>query len=300
MFNNTRLYDAIARNDHEAMTRAIAKGADLAGFRDRYGHSFLEHAIDHGNVDAAKLLIAKGAPVSEKSTGYNGTPLHAAARKGSLEITQLLLEKNPELLSAKNASGDTALHAAAERGHTDVVEFLIAKGADPAQKNYNNRAPLFLARENRHEDTVAALRAHIPAPPRPAPQAPVGLPQAPAVVQAAALRAVPAPRPAAPENADKTVWKKLPGERIAAVRLEGIIGYRITEIFNFAARERTTLYQNLETKMETVETRGFDQLGDRAALEEALAELRRRGGTSDAGSLTALDKKKPEGLKPIP
>ncbi len=87
-------------------------------------------------------------------------------------------------------------------------------------------------------------------------------------------------------------WRKLPGERIAHVAVEEAIGYRITEIFNFSAREKTTLYRNLESNAETVETRGFDAIGDKTPIEQALEELRKRGGISEPSSVTGFEKKK--------
>jgi len=268
-FGRVRMTEAISHAANAEVKDLLDKGVD-PNIIDGEGHSFLWHAVYHGNRDAAKLLVDKGATVDAPDGGH-GTLLHDAARNGSVEICQMLLDKNPDLLKKKNSSGNTALHVAAERGHEDAIRFLVAQGLSTTEKNYNNRTPLYIAQQNRQEDAAALLRSLMPAP------APVAIPAA-AEISAA--------------TPDESPWKKLPGERIARVTDEPAIGYRITEIFNFAARERTTLYQNLETKSETVETRSFDQIGDKPALEQALNELRLRGGQSDASSLNALGKPK--------
>lgn len=263
LFGRNRIIYAIAHAENAEVKALLDKGVD-ANATDSEDRSLLYHAISNGNRDAALLLLDKGARV-DAPDGGEGTLLHFAARNGSVEICQMLLEKNPALLNKKNSTGSTAMHAAAERGHEDVIRFLVSQGANPAEKNYNNRTPLYIAQQNRQEDAATLLRSLMPVVALPAAVEPQG---------------------------EEGLWRKLPGERIARVTEESAIGYRITEIFNFAARERTTLYQNLETKSETAETRGFDQIGDKAALTQALAELRARGGVSDASSLNALGKPK--------
>ena len=274
-FGRNRLIYAIAHAENTEVKNLLDRGVD-ANSTDGEGKSFLWHAVNNGNRDAVKLLLDKGARV-DAPDGGEGTLLHHAARNGSVEICQMLLEKNPELLKKKTSNGNTAMHAAAERGHEDAIRFLLSQGLGAADKNYSNRTPLYIAQQNRQEDAARLLRSLMPAP-------------APVIVATPA--AVPATADAPPVVTDDTVWKKLPGERIARVTEEPAIGYRITEIFNFAARERTTLYRNLTTDAETVETRDFDQIGDKAALGEALAELRLRGGRSDASSLGGLSKPK--------
>jgi hypothetical protein len=262
-FGRNRVIYAISHAENAEVKGLLDRGVDANG-TDAEGRSLLWHAVYNGNRDAAQMLLDKGARV-DAPDGGEGTLLHHAARNGSVEICQMLLAVNPQLLHKKNSNGSSALHTAAERGHEDVIRYLVAQGMNPSEKNYNNRTPLYMAQQNRQEDAAALLRSLMPAAATPA-----------AVAEAK------------PE--DDGQWRKLPGERIARVTEEPAIGYRITEIFNFAARERTTLYRNLETSAETVETRGFDQIGDKSSLESALAELRQRGGTSDVSAIGGLSK----------
>lgn len=269
MFKKSKLHEAINSGDTPTVKAMLDLGVD-PNYTDDYSRSFLYFAVSRGNRDAAELLLQKGAKV-ELKTRHDGTLLHLAAKKGGIEIAGMLLTRQPELLGMKDSDGNTALHAAAEQGYAEMAAFLLEKGADPNLKNFANRTPLFFAQKNNHDEASDLLR-----------------PLTQAVKVAAQIEPEAAPLPAA----DASDWKKLPGERIAHVAIEEAIGYRITEIFNFSARERTTLYQNLETKIETAETRAFDQIGDKSALEKALAELQKRGGTADAGSISGLDKKR--------
>ncbi|TAL28224.1 MAG: hypothetical protein EPN97_15020 [Alphaproteobacteria bacterium] len=268
MFKKSKLHTAINDGDSKVVREMLDLGVD-PNYTDDYGRSFLYFAVYRGNRDAAELLLQKGAKVELKTRG-DGTLLHLAARKGGIEIAGMLLERQPGLLSMKDSDGNTALHAAAEHGYAEMAAFLIEKGGDPNLKNFANRTPLFLAQKNSHDEAADLLRP---------------------LTQSVKVSSQPEPDET-PPAANTSDWKKLPGERIAHIAVEEAIGYRITEIFNFSARERTTLYQNLETKIETAETRAFDQIGDKSALEQALAELQKRGGTADAGSISGLDKKR--------
>lgn len=272
MFKKSKLSNAISEGDITRMNEVLAQGVD-PDYEDDYGRSFLWFAVNRGNLAAVQALVDAGATVTAASK-YNGTLLQAAARKGSVEIAAYLLDKNPKLLESRDRDGNTALHTAAETGYPDLVAFLIEKGLDANAKNFNNRSPLSLAQKNNHAEVSDLLKPYTPS----------------------RMRLVPAldPAPVAVEEIAplSDEWRKLPGERIAHVAVEEAIGYRITEIFNFSAREKTTLYRNLESNAETVETRGFDAIGDKTPIEQALEQLRKRGGISEPSSVTGFEKKK--------
>jgi hypothetical protein len=270
MFKKSKLQNAIQDGDIARMKEVLAQGVD-PNYEDDFGRSFLWFAINRGNLAAVQALVEAGANVTT-ANNYNGTLLQVAARKGSVEIASYLLDKNPKLLELRDRDGNSALHTAAEFGYPDLVAFLIEKGLDANAKNFNNRSPLSMAQKNKHQEVADLLKPYAPARMKLVP----------------ALEAAPVAE--TPALADE--WRKLPGERIARVSVEEAIGYRITEIFNFSAREKTTLYRNLESSAETVETRTFDAIGDKAPIEQALEELRKRGGVSEPSSVTGFEKKK--------
>jgi hypothetical protein len=136
-----------------------------------------------------------------------------------------------------------------------------------------NRTALFQAEKNKHQDVVVILQAY---------QEQVPPPKLPMPKQLAQATVVAAD--------DSEGWHVLANDRIAHVRIEKPLGYKVTEIFNFAARERSTLHQNMATKAETALMHGFDDITDKAGLEQALVELKKRGGKPDAGSISGLRK----------
>lgn len=269
-FKKRKMRSAIESNDLPRIRQLLDDGVD-PDMQDDYGRSFLYCAIEQGNSDAVAILLEKGAKVvSERHYGYS--LLHAAARKGGVEIAEMLIEKNPALLSIKDSKGNTPLHIAAREGHADMAALLIARGANPEEKNHDNRTSLFIAQYERHEEVMKILKPYRREP---------DFSQAQAALEKRVMTAASSPTE---EN-----WKKLSGDKIAHVTHERAIGYKLTEIFNFKTRERTQLYQNLETRAETSDTKRFDDLSERAPLEEALRELEKKGGR---GSLGPMHKKK--------
>jgi len=241
----------------------------------------LRAAIDGGKLLAVEQLLENGKNL-EIDLENGATPLHYAVMKKREEVVALLIEKGAKV-NAANDYGWTPLHRAAFLGQLGIAVRLLKAGADPNLRDGHGKTVHGFAVMRGETEIADLVKPYIKKeifdlPPPPAPEGP-------------AAAAEPA---TAPEG---ETWKKLPGERIARIAVEEAIGYRMTEIFNFAAREKTTLYHNLETRSETVETRGFDELSDKAALEAALAELQKQGGKSDISSISGLDKKK---LAPTP
>lgn len=275
MFKNKKLRRAIIGGDTQSVKTLLDAGANPNG-TDMDGDSMLWYAVRNGHREAVRLLLDKGAEVTT-ALDYGSSLLHKAAEKGSVEITAMLLEKCPALLQVTDDVGNTPLHTAALNGYPELAADLVARGVDPRAKNFNNRTAYSLAQKKNHGDVMELLR-------------PLTLP-AGAQPADPALESVAPDTVEAPETAD-SAWRKLHGERIARVAVEDAIGYRITEIFNFTAREKTTLYHNLAAKSDTVETRSFDDLGDKAALEEAMRQLQVRGGKPDPDSILGPAKKR--------
>jgi ankyrin repeat protein len=275
-FQAHRIAQAIKDDNMADLQKLLAKGAD-PNAREEYSRMPLELAVTRGNLVAAIRLIAAGA--SPEMAYEDGTLLHVAAARGDVEMARLLLEKFPDMAQAQDDGRNTPLHLAAAAGHAEMVTFLIDAGFDPARKNGDNRTALYLAQKKSHPDVIEILEAYHQKNPLPKPVLPRQIEQV--------------AETAAPEAAAKTGWHKLSDERIAHVIFDDAIGYKTTEIFNFAARERTRLYQNLETRVETAETQGFDDLTEKAPLEEALAQLRTKGGTAEEGAVYGRSLGKP-------
>jgi len=272
-FAASRIAEAIRQDRMDELQKLLGKGADPDA-REEYGHMPLELAVMRGNLPAALLLIDAGA--SYAIAYGDSTLLHTAAERGDVPMAELLLEKFPDFAEEKDRAGNTPLHLAAQAGHAEMVTFLIDAGFDPAQKNAGNRTALYLAQAKSHPDVIEILEAYHQKNPLPKPVLPKQ------------VVAAPVPAPVAAES-----WHRLSETRIAHVVFDDAIGYRTTEIFNFAARERTRLYQNVETRVETSETQQFDDLAEKAPIEDALARLRAEGSTVEEGAVYGRSLGKP-------
>lgn len=262
-FQAHRISQAIQNGRMDDLEKLLGKGAD-PNAREEYGRMPLELAVLRGNLPAALLLIGAGA--SRDMAYEDGSLLHVAAARGYVKIAALLLEKFPDMADEEDSAGNTPLHLAAQAGHAEMVTFLIDAGFDPARKNAGNRTALYLAQVKSHPDVIEILEAYHQKNPLPKPVLPKQVVEEP-------MREAPAES-----------WHRLSDTRIAHVVFDKAIGYRTTEIFNFAVRERTRLYQNVETRMETSETHPFDDLSEKAPIEDALARLRAEGSTLGEGA----------------
>lgn len=269
-FQAHRIAEAVRNGKTDDLKKLLAKGAD-ANACEEYGRAPLELATLKGNIEAAVLLVDAGA--RPDMMYEDGTLLHVAAARGHIALAKLFLEKFPDMKSALDDAGNSPLHLAAEAGHAEMVTFLIDAGFDPALKNKGNRNALYLAQKKSHPDVIEILEAYHAENPLPRPAMPK-----------AVMIALPAPA-AADAVATDAGWHVLDEARIAHVHTDGAIGYKVTEVFNFAARERTRIYQNLATRAEAVESRDFDDIAEKAPLEDALGRLRAAGGTVDADAV---------------
>lgn len=266
LFKKSKMRYAIEECDIKAMQRLLDSGLD-PNVRDDYGRSFLYHAVELGNHDAVELLLRRGAVVDADSRASRGSLLHIAAELGSVEIMDMLLAKNPALLDRKNSRGNTPLHLACMKGHFDAVTLLVSRGANMVVKNFENRTPIFFAEQERHTDVVDYIKARLP-------EVNTKQHSINPVVSGSSK-----PASLAPQAPYYNGWKKMDDQRIAHVSTETAIGYRLTDIFNFRLRERLRIVQNLETRVETMETTAFESMADRGMLEQARQQLLHMGGS---------------------
>lgn len=256
MFKKSKLYKAIVNDDVDAARALLQKKPALVGCRfGDFGPRPLSLAIARNNSAMIYMLIEQGADVD--ASGYNTWSITGEiVYHGHLDLLREWAEKYYTLVYKENSYGETLLHVAAKQGHTDIVLFLLEKGLNPNAKDYHGRTPLHMAEKNNHPEIAALLR----------PLHEKEMQQ----YKDAGARLAPV----------DTGWRKLDDTRIARLREDHAIGYRVTEIFNFSAYERTRIYRNMETNVESVETRGF--AGNDADVAAAHAALVAAGGAPQA------------------
>lgn len=279
-----KLYRAVRDGDDAAFDALLAHGADVCrtesgGFKG--GSSTLLHtAVAAGNGVAVRKLLRHPA----FSDWMDREPHHICGvledrigRRDNAMTLAVLQDCGTKALSTvlrqKKYYG-TLLHYAAQHGMSEsVIAAMADKGAEPSVRLHGLTARE-IAQANGHEATAEAL--------------------ARAEAKARQLRALFAPAdvpPPAPVPSESlTQWTKLGDDRIARIHDDVAIGYRLTDIFNFDTREVKSLSRNLDTGAEAHETRGFDDIADKTAIEAALSVLQDMGGRVAADCLHRLRK----------
>lgn len=167
------------------------------------------------------------------------------AKDGNLDGVIWELD-NGASVNERDTGHDTALTWASYHGHAEVVRVLLERGADATVANVHGWTPLKLATRYGGAETAQLLQDHLEAP--------------------------------------KTKpWVKLSNEAIANVENYPAIRQSLTHIFNFKTRERITIARNLDNTAQSMAPAvSFDSIS-RVALEEALAQFKKLGGTADEG-----------------
>jgi ankyrin repeat protein len=257
-----RFFDAVTRNDIAKVRKFLDEGfpVEYATFG---GRNALLIAVIEGHREMAEMLIDRGANFARyyyhdliPGGTRHETLLHVAAELGHKDIVDMLLERDKydrALIDKPDSDRNTALHLAAARGHADIVRILLDHGFSPQVKGANGKTPMGYAYQGHYQNVVDMLAAATAKPESPAPEK---------------------PRP-------REEWKLLSAKSVAHVTEMPEVGYRMTDVFNFASHERLRIVNNLKTRADSVETTPFAAMADRAALEEALEALKRLGGAKD-------------------
>jgi len=236
------LFWAADRGRADVVELLLQKGAAPEG--DNADNTPLMRAVGTGNLDAVKALLAGGATPNCQGR-YRELPLLSAAHQGSGNIMQALVEGGADV-NRKGSDGNTALHIVAAKGHANLVKYLLDHGADASLANANMNTPADVA-EKDFPRIADMIRGTVPPVEPPAPKADAS-------------------------------WSLTEPDEVARVKDKALIGYRVTEIFNFSSRLYTQISQNLKTGAESQSVKGFAELGDGSAVEAAQEALVKLGG----------------------
>jgi ankyrin repeat protein len=226
-------------------------------------------AAKKGDLKAIGDLLAKGAEIDSKNGMFDTTPLGAACGNGQTEAVKLLLERGAKPDAIAGNLGMTALYEIVNFGQAEpeIVKLLLAAGADP-EATESGKTVLDRARKRKDTESIALLEA--------------------AIAERAHRKQVAAEE----EAARKAAAEKLAAEAEQARQRNNIAfshqlaGKTIEEIYNFAAKERTTFVRAAPgAPVEAVTQRSFSELADTPGLREAFEEHRRRGGTTEESAV---------------
>lgn len=258
-----RAVQAARRGDNEELKAMLDAGVS-PDTCDWDGDSLLWNAINYGHADTVKLLMEAGAQAAN-TRRRSFSLLHKAASRGKTDIAAMLLAQQPDLPDALTEDNKTPLHIAAANGHADFVAEMIKRGIDPNSKDNNGRTALYYANKGGHLETVEVLKHY-------------------ATVYSP-------PQSAASEAPLEGSWSLLGPQQVGRALESAPLGYRLTDVFDFHARERIRIVHNAATQKDTVDTVSFDGLGEDAPLKAAFAALKKLGGEADEKSIRRrLDK----------
>lgn len=195
-------------------------------------------AVIAGNDATIRVVEDLGGDVRAAVDGNYPNMLFLAAATGQAKTLARWLDAYPVLAQAVNDDRDTLLHVAAIHAQPAVVRLLLARGFDAGRTSKRGVTALHYAERTGHAETMALLR-------RPLPAAPVA----------------------------STGWTQLSDDSIARHREDPLVGYRLTETFNFTRQDVTRSQRNLATGEETSDVTPFSEFENWMRLTEAASRL---------------------------
>ena len=154
---NQELIEASESGDHEGVSRALEKRADITS-RDLDGDTGLHLGAMHGHDIVVKTLLEAGIDVNLRdSADSKWTPLINAAYWDKISCLEILLDykANPDLKDEE--AGQTALMHAAKRNYPDIAAVLLSRGADYKIIDNAGQTAVQLAQKENHGDVVKLL-----------------------------------------------------------------------------------------------------------------------------------------------
>lgn len=261
----------------EMLSLFLNRGVDI-NTGDNTGATALHYAaLDEGYPCRYKIedLLNFGADLEARDK-LGQTALHHASRRGKkTDAVKILLESGADV-NARDEAGATPLHMAAARGDAEVIKILLNAGANVQAETRDGRHVWDFAVEGGQDYQAQCLKA-----------------ECAKQLRAARQKEVEDQRRRCAEEKPKDPWSLLSADKIAFSAEEKQIGYKMTEVFNFAARTYTQISQNLVTRSEAVAVKTFDEFDDKTALERAFIELERLGGKTDHAAIKGPVVEKP-------
>lgn len=121
---------------------------------DNAYRSPLYAACKAGHAEIVKLLLDNKADMNIDNE-KGASVLFVACREGHQNVVDILIKRKFDI--NKCHANFMPLHKACEEGYFNIVDILIKNGAKINIPNQDQKTPLDIASENRHEDIVKLL-----------------------------------------------------------------------------------------------------------------------------------------------
>lgn len=293
MFETRKLRRALIDNDIDTIRALVAKhGAGILDKRlplsfsrdggkhpgDEWlkkvfsGPTSLGFALILERDDLVRTLVDLGASPLHRVDHNYPNMLFVAAALGRADVLVEWLDTYRGAARETNGDDDTLLHIACQHKQPNATRVLLARGFYTDSKSESGRSPLLYAEQAGDLESVkmlhAAERGQLPDRAERAGEHDLRRASRSGPVPQALPVAI-APTPA--QRVDG--WHVVDDSRVARVTDVPAIGYRLTEIFNFATGEVLRLNRNLETGAESAVVSSFADMAQPDVLADAAARL---------------------------
>ena len=228
----------------------------MATPQEKRDRTFIK-AAGKDDVAGMRAALEAGANIEGKGGFWQleFSALSYAALLDKTKAVRFLIEQGANINVVDN-TGDVPLGHAASNGNAAMVEMLLAAGAKTNIRNGKQRSPYDIAARKGHTKVGALIMQE-------------SIRRQAKLLKEKEAAAVAAVAPPAPEVKDPNI----------IVFRSDIGTRRIEEVFNFEARERTTLVSKPDGPVEAVTRQSFAEMDGSPLLQKAFNEHKSRGGT---------------------
>ncbi len=143
--------------DIERVKEMLAAGTGTEAYNN--SRTPILWAAYKGHAGIVRLLIEAGADMNAQGTGFaENNALHEAAGEGHADVARVLIEFGMAL-DVQNYSTETPLIMAAHKGRMEIVRLLVDAGADLNVQDGHGKTALYHATEAGHAEIVDTLLA---------------------------------------------------------------------------------------------------------------------------------------------
>lgn len=132
---------------------------ELVKERTKRGWTSLHVAAGEGHEKIARVLLDAGAEVNGPKEESSPLIWAVWTEQPNLKLVKLLIDRGADVNQYGRVGSETPLHYAAKYGNVELVKLLLKAKADPKAKEWREKTPLDLAKENKHQDVVKLLES---------------------------------------------------------------------------------------------------------------------------------------------
>lgn len=245
-----KMWDAIAENERDKLKEYLAQPEADINATTTDGGYLIYRAVRDGDVHIFNYLLENGADIA-LAEQQNKFPLICSAAQYSVRgyrIVEKLLELGYDV-NMRSENGSTPLHYAARAGAGDIVRLLLDHSADPNIRDHYSSTAADDA-DQKYPRIADQIRQH----------------------------------PSFHRVVIKSEWEISGEEEITHISEKKAAGFIITEIFDFRMKTYISVVFNENAKTQSHVSKSFSELAETKLLDEAAAQMKRRGIDVSAGN----------------